>query len=170
MDIVFKPPIFLPLVLGGLVVVAALASLLKKGSPARKIAGLVVPVVVAGVVLFFLYRTTHLVADAAGIHTDTYGKQQIAWSQVSSARVVDNLATSPYALGARVGGTAIRDYRAGWFTLANGASAFVVVEQPGKALVVEGNGKTFILAPKGLDDFITAVAQHVPVEQTGGTK
>jgi hypothetical protein len=170
MDIAFKPPVFLPLVLGGIVLVAVLASLLKKSSPARRITGIIVPVVVAAGLMIFLYRTTHLVADDTGIHTDTYGKQAVAWSQVTAARVVPDLAGSPYALTMRVGGTAIKENKSGWFKMASGATAFAVVEQSGKALVVEGDGKTFVLAPKAFDEFVAAVAKHVTVEQAGGAQ
>jgi hypothetical protein len=161
MDIAFKPPVMLLVVFLAIITVAVLAVLLKKMPRWRKIAGLAISVAVCVTLLLVLYRTKHLVADDQGIHTDTYGRQSIAWTAVTSARLVPDLASSPWALQARVGGTAIGEFRSGWFRLANGTTAFVTVEASGRAVVIEGDGKTFIFAPRELDAFAAAIEKHV---------
>jgi len=168
MEIAFKPPVLMPLIFGAVVLVAALAVLLKKMSMVRKVLGLGITVVVCGLLTFFLYRTTHLVADDAGLRMDTYGRQQLAWTEVTSARLVENLAASPWAPKVRTGGTSIGDFQSGWFKLANGLTGFLVVEQRGEALVIEGAGKVFVLAPKGIEELAAVVARHVTVTREGG--
>jgi hypothetical protein len=168
MDIAFKPPVVILAALGVVVLAAVLAVLLKQMAAWRKVLTVVIAVGVCGVVFFLLGRTTHLVVDDAGIHADTYGRQSLSWSGVSRAILVENLASSPYALVMRTNGSSVGDFKTGWFRLADGSTAFVTAEIPGRALVILGDGKTFVFAPRELDAFTAEVAKHVPVQRGGG--
>jgi hypothetical protein len=168
MDIAFKPPVPMLVILGVIVVVAVLAALLKKMETWKKVLTIVLAVGVCGAVFFFLFRTTHLVVDDAGIHTDTYGRQSILWSSVSKTILVENLSATPYAPVLRTNGVSVGDFKSGWFRLADGSTAFVTAEIAGRALVIQGDGKTFVFAPRELDAFAAEVAKHAQVAREGG--
>ena len=168
MDIAFEPPVVMLLVIVGILVVAVIAVLLKRMQPWKRILTIGLAVVVCGALTFFLYRTSHLIVDDQGIRTDTYGSQSIAWTEVRAVTVVADLKSSPYALTMRTNGAAVGDYHAGWFRMANGQTAFVTTELPDRAIVIEGDGRTFVFGPKEFDAFVAAVAKHVSVHQQGG--
>jgi hypothetical protein len=163
MDIAFKPTLLPALALGALFVVSVLAALLKRMAPWKKIATIVFTAVVCGGLAFFFSRTTHLVIDDEGIRTDTYGRISIPWSAVEKAALVDDLGASSYALKARTNGVALGDYRAGWFTLSDGRTAFVTMETGNRALVIEADGKPYVFGPREADAFLEAVSRHVTV-------
>jgi hypothetical protein len=165
MTIVFHPPVLLPLILGGAMLVVIVAALLKRDPLWKKLLAIGLGLAVCGGVLLWMYRDTHLVVGDAGIRADTYGAVSIPWGEVKSAVVVSDLAGSPYAPKMRTNGSSIGDSRSGWFRLADGSSAFLTTERSDKALVITTAGTTYIFAPRDLDAFVEAVAVHVTVSR-----
>ncbi len=168
MDIAFKPPVLMFFVLGALLLVVVLAALLKKMEPWKKGLTAAAGVVLCVAIGIFTLRTTHLVVDDAGIRATTYGTHTIAWADVRKAVVVNDLPASPWALVARTGGTALGDFKAGWFRLQNGTKAFVTTEIKDRALVIETSAATWVLAPRDFDAFVAQVSRHATVTETTG--
>jgi hypothetical protein len=146
MDIVFRPPVYVLIVFAAVFVVVLLAALLKKMDIWKKILTIVLGAAVCGALIFFFYRPRHFIVDAQGIQADTYGKVSIPWGCIEKAIVVNDLASSPYALRLRTNGVAIGSFRSGWFQTAGGQSAFVTTETAGPTLVIEAEGKLYIFA------------------------
>jgi hypothetical protein len=161
MDFVIMPSSFPLLIVAGVVGVALFSLLRKQVTPVRRIVSIAIVIVACGAILLVTYRPRHLVVDGQGIRFGTAANQSVEWSRISSARLVADLDSSPWALASRTAGTAIGEYRSGWFRLKNGASAYVVVEANGAAVIVEGDGKTFVYAPKDVAAFADEVAKHV---------
>jgi hypothetical protein len=168
MEFAFSPPTYAYAIIAVIVVVAALAIFLKKMAGVTRIISLVLVVVAGGALAFFLLRTTHIVVDAQGIRTDTYGRQSLPWDSVKEAVVVSDLSASAYALRVRTGGTSLGDFRAGWFRLADGRKAFVTTELRDRALVIETDGMTWVFGPRDFDAFVAQVRRYVPVTGAGG--
>jgi hypothetical protein len=165
MTVVFKAPLLLLVIIIAAFVVAVLATLLKKSAPWRKILSLGLAIVICGGLLIWQYHDTHLVVDGLGIHADTYGKVNISWSDVEKTAVIQDLASSPYEPKLKTNGIGMGSYRAGWFKLANGSSAFVTLEIPNEALLIEAGTTSYLFGPKEFDAFVNAVASHVTVEK-----
>ncbi|HSV92480.1 MAG TPA: PH domain-containing protein, partial [Desulfobacterales bacterium] len=144
----------------------ALFSLLRRqGTVVRRVVSIAIVVVVCGAILLFTYRPRHLLVDGQGLRIGTAANQSIEWSAVTAARLVTDLDSSPWALAARIGGTSIGEYRSGWFKLRSGATAYVLMEAGSAAVVVEGDGKTFVYAPKDFAAFVDEVAKHVALQR-----
>ncbi len=168
MDLAFKPPVVMIVILGAVVLAAVLALFLKRTETWKKVLTVVLTLGACGAAFLFVLGTRHLVVDEAGIHAGMNGRQSISWTSVSRAVLVENLASSPWAPVRKTTGTSFGKLKSGWFRLADGSTAFLMVETPGRALVVQGNGKTLVLAPAALDALASEVAKHVPVERGGG--
>ncbi len=172
MSFTLTPSVLGYVVLGVVVVAAVLAIVLKKMEAWKKIMTAGIVVVLCGAVTFFLLRPAHLVVDGQGISSDAYGKHSIAWTDVSRAVVVSDLASSPYAIGMRMGGiSGLGDYKAGWFKLANGTKALVTTALRDRALVIVTGDGTYVFGPGEFDAFVAQVAKHVNVttEQGGAS-
>jgi hypothetical protein len=165
MDFVIRPPSFMLLMLAGVVGIALFSLLRRQVTVVRRVVSIAVVIVVCGVILLVTYRPRHLVVDGQGVRIGTAANQSVDWTAITSARLVTDLDSSPWALVARTGGTSMGDYRSGWFKLRNGASAYVLMEAGGAAVIVEGDGKTFVYAPKDLAVFADEVAKHVALQR-----
>jgi hypothetical protein len=165
MDIAFKPSILLPIIFAAVVIVAVLSVLLKKGAMWRKITGIAISVAVCGTLMFFLYRTTHLFVDEQGIRATTYGKVSIPWQSVKKAVLLESLSASPYNPVRRTNGVAMGDFRAGWFSLGDGRTAFVTVQGTDRALVLETEGKLYVFGVGDMDAFLQEVSRHVILQE-----
>jgi hypothetical protein len=174
MEIVLAGPslLFAVILFGALLAASAATLLRKKGTGRQKALQIAIAAIVVGVVLFFVYRPKHVTVDSDAISSNAYGSISIPWNSVTKAFVVDSLDSSAYKPVRRVGGAAIGDYKAGWFTLTDGKKVWVVIETPGKTLIVEANGMLYLFSPKELDRFIQEVERHVSLSESadGGTK
>jgi len=168
MDIAFRAPVALIVILCAAAVAVVLAVTLKRMALWRKVLGCVVALAACGLVLFLVLGRMHLVVDDTGIHAGRNGSQTIAWAAVDKAVLVRDLATSTWAPVRKTTGTSLGSFKSGWFLLADGSVGFLMVDTAGRALVVKGSGKTLVLAPRELDALAAEVAKHVPVEKEGG--
>jgi hypothetical protein len=165
MDFVIRPPSFMLLILAGVVGIALFSLLRRQVTMVRRIVSIAIVVVVCGVILLVAYRPRHLLVDGQGLRIGTAANQSLDWSAVTGAHLVPDLGSSPWALVARTGGTSMGEYQSGWFKLRNGASAYVLMEAGSAAVVVEGDGKTFVYAPKDFAAFADEVAKHVALQR-----
>ncbi len=170
MSFAFNPPVIAYVILGAIVVVVVVAVLLKKKLEAwKKLLSIGAVAVVCVVFAVLVLRTSHVVVDGQGISSDGYGKHSISWTDVSRAVAVSDLASSPYAIGMRMGGiSGLGDYKTGWFRLANGARALVTTTLTDRALVIEAGGGTYVFGPQDFDAFVAEVAKHVNVTREQG--
>jgi hypothetical protein len=162
MDIVLSrpSPIVLIVVIGALLAGIA-ALLLRKGALWPKVLGIAASVIVCTVLLLVLYREKHLVVNGAGITATSYGTAVIPWTDVTRATVVDDLNASPYKPAAKTGGTDVGDYKAGWFRLENGKTAWVTIEAAGKALVIEAGEKIYVFGLRDFQPFLSEVEKYI---------
>jgi hypothetical protein len=165
MDVLIRPPSFLLLILAGVVGIALFSLLRRQVTAVRRAVSIAIVIVVCGAVLLVAYRPRHLVVDDQGVRIGTTANQSVAWSEVSAARLVSDLGSSPWAPATRTAGTSIGAFRSGWFRLNNGASAYILMEAGNAAVIVEGAGKTFVYAPKNLAAFADEVAKHVSLQR-----
>jgi hypothetical protein len=169
MDIVLKASPYILALIGGVGIVAIIATLLKRWEPRRKILTAALVVVVCGGVLLFMSRDKHIVVDDQGIHTNAYGRVSLTWSNVEKAMVVDSRAGSPYAPRMRTNGVSAGSYHVGWFKLADGTTAFAAIEIPDKALLIQANGTDYLFGPPEWDAFLAEVAKHVSIQKGEGS-
>ena len=165
MDFLIRPPSFMLLILAGVAGIALFSLARRQMTAVRRVVSIAVVIVVCGVILLVANRPRHLVVDGQGVRSGTAANLSIEWTAVTSARLVADLDSSPWAPVARTGGTAMGEYRSGWFTLRNGVSANVLIEAGGAAVIIEGDGKTFVYAPKELALFTDEVAKHVALKR-----
>jgi hypothetical protein len=164
LDIVFKAPLFLLYVIAAVLVVGLTSVLLKRSPVQRKILGSVALLVACGAFLIIFYRDRHLVLDEQGIHANLYGRHEIPWSSIKRAVDIEHLPGSPYAPVRRTSGTAIGNYRTGWFTLAGGGSAFLVMQEADRALLIEDGTTRYLIGVKDMDGLLREVGKHVSIE------
>lgn len=169
MTIVFPPPAFLLWVCVAVWVIVIPMLLLKKGPKGPKITGALIVFLVTAGLLFFFYRSTTLKVGAEGISLDTYGKQQFTWQQVKLAFVVEDVANSEYKPVYRSNGTGLPGFRAGWFKLKNGKSAFLTVTTNTQALMIRADATLYMLSPDDFPAFLAEVKKHITVPKVDPT-
>jgi len=163
MTIVFKAPLAILIVAAAVFVVVVLAALLRKDVLWRKLLSVGFAFLLCGGLILWRYHDTKLVVDGQGIHADTYGKVNIAWSDVAKAQLIANIAASPYGPTNKAWGLGIGSSKMGWFRLRNGSTAFVTVENPEEALMIQTGSTTYVFGPNDFQAFVDAVAAHVTV-------
>lgn len=116
--------------------------------------------------LFFMSRTllpstggTKVTLGETLTVTSGYGKIDIAKSDIISAAVIDYKTDPSLHPTIRTNGTAIGDYRLGWFVLANGKKAFIMTATP-QAVAIELTDKYVMVAPEDFDGFVKAVSDN----------
>lgn len=151
----------------GVVAIAGIAGIAFDRSKAKRIltAIIIIPA------LFFLARS--LLPAAAGAKVTLgetltvisgHSKIEIAKSDVISATVIDYKTDPNLHPTIRTMGTAIGDYRTGWFVLANGKKAFMMTATT-QVVAFELPDKYVLVAPKDFDQFVKAVNDgFVPVK------
>jgi hypothetical protein len=167
MDFVFAPTSTIFYVLAPIVAVALLAALLamRLGRwPAWKAFLIPVPILVVCAFIAHLARQPHhLIVDEIGLRADDHGGVAVPWAAVRRARVVVDVWSSPDRPARRTGGTADGPYRSGWWTLADGRGAYLMMERSDRALVLEDDATTYLLAPRDLDRLVAEVGRHVAI-------
>ena len=166
MEIVIEAPKFLLWVVLGIDLVAVSSILLKKGRLARRVAAMAVVAVVSVLLLVFLYRPGRLSVTPEGLVDATYGRSiSTPWTEVRRAAVVRNLAGSEYRPTVKMNGNGLPNLKTGWYRLAGGRTARVLVQSSADALVVETDRTLYVLAPDRLADLVAVVRGHVAVEE-----
>ncbi|MGE5559462.1 MAG: PH domain-containing protein [Chloroflexota bacterium] len=152
----------------GVVAIAGIAGVAFGGSKAKRIMTAIVIIPV----MFFLVRTLlpapggmKVTVGETMVVSSSYGKLEIAKSDVISAVVVGELNADPDLRPTlRTNGTAIGEYKLGWFTLANGKKAFIMTATP-EVVALELPDKYVIVAPSDFAGFVRALNERfVPVE------
>lgn len=161
-EIVFRPPVAILLVALGVVVVGIVAAFMKKGESGRKVTSIVIVLAVAGGMLVFLYRATTLTVDAAGLEVSGTISADLDWADVDVVVLERNLGGSEFRPTVRTRGASAGSYRSGRFTLANGASAQVLMERTDQAAVLVAGDLTHVFAPAEIDVLFDALREYAP--------
>jgi len=162
-EVVFRPPNAILFVAIGVVVVGLISAFLKKGETGRKIAALVIVIVVAGGLVLVLYRPVTLTVDADGITTSGLNGIEISWDEVDHAYYETNLVVSEYRPTVRSRGAAIGNYRSGRFILSNGNPARVLMERADQAVIIVTPDLTYLFAPRDVQSLADAVNEYRPL-------
>jgi len=160
-EIVIPAPSFILWVVIGLDVVVIASVLLKKGSLVRRLSALAVVAVVSVFLLVFLYRPIRLsVTDDAMVDATYFRSITVPWGDVTSAFLVPGFVESEYRPSFKVNGNSIPGLKTGWFKLANGRTARVLIQESPDALVLETNDTLWVLAPDRLDELVVALRER----------
>lgn len=166
MEIVIEAPKFLLWVVLGIDVVAVSSILLKKGQLAKRLAALAIVAVVSVFLLVFLYRPGRLSVTPDSLVDATYGRViSTPWSEVKRAAVVRDFAKTGYRPAFKTNGNGLPNLKTGWYRLADGRTARVLIQSSVDALVLETERTLFLLAPDRLPDLVAAVRGHVSVDE-----
>ncbi|MBN1411002.1 MAG: hypothetical protein JW969_09160 [Spirochaetales bacterium] len=151
----------------GVAVIAVSAVLLKKGKPVMKVSIIAAVVIVSGILLFFFYKDSHIMINESGITADTYGEFSIKWRDIQKAYLVPDISESEYAPGMRVHGVAIGDLAIGRYTLKNGKTAMVTIEQKGECAVIVTGKDIYLFGVKKMDEFIEGFKRYREFDDNG---
>ena len=167
MEILIAPPRFILWLVLGIDAVAVASVLLKKGKLVRRLISLGVVAAVSVVLLVSLYRPARLsVTDEAMVDSTYFRTLTVPWSDLTDAVIVRDFGASEYRPTLKVGGSSMPGLQTGWFKLANGATARVVIQSSADALILRSADTLWVLAPDRLSDLVAAIrARGVQVRE-----
>jgi hypothetical protein len=166
MQIAIETPIILLWIILGADLVAIASILLKKGKLLVRLIAVAAVAVLSAVLLLLVYRPHSLSLTAAGIVDGTYGRRiTTPWSEVREARLVRDFAAGEYRPTLKVNGNGLARLKTGWFKLANGRTARVLIQSSADALLLETEHALYLLAPDRLAELVAAVREQTNVTE-----
>lgn len=152
----------------GIVAVLGVVGIAFSDSKAKRILSAVIIIPV----LFFLGtvliprpgKTKVILGEQLVITAPPYSTITIARDDIVAASVVNLKEDTPFRPTLRTNGTAMGDYRVGWFMLANGKKAFIMTASP-EVVCLELRDKYVLVAPTDFNGFVAALNDRfVPVK------
>lgn len=154
---------FIFIIFGAVFLVTILAMLLKKGDRHKKIISLAVLVVVFIALFISFGRPSEIVVNEKGIKSGVYGKIEFSWDEVETARYIDNYQNTKYKPSLKISGTAMKDFRAGKFRLANGKTVKLVTQSVDDAVLFSTAEGDFLFAVDEIDTMIEIASKYTEV-------
>lgn len=148
----------------GIVVVTVVSAVLSTGSRTKKLASMIVAVVVIGIVAYFVLQPAHFSAGEDGVTWTGFGSTSFDWDRVDEARHIADLEGSPYRPVVRINGAGMGSYQAGLFRLANEQTARIFLTQSREAVLFTVSGETYLVGPEPVDEFVDIVGRYVELE------
>jgi hypothetical protein len=149
-------------ILIGVAAVVVLSLFLKKGEWKKKLISLGITVVIIGVLIFVFQKPVSLAVDEQGISYSRNKTTEIPWQTVNRVFIVEDYMNSPYRARLKTNGTAVGDYRTGWFKLENGETAKLLMEQDKTGLVIVTGETVHIIGPDDFSTFVNGVREYLP--------
>jgi hypothetical protein len=169
-EFMLSPPPTVLYVAAGILGVAIVSLILKKGEPVRKAIGVGIAVVVVAAIVLYVYRPVTIRVGEERVEVRGAGGLALEWEDVESAVYVEDLRTSPFRPTVRTRGVAIGGYRTGRFLLSNGDAARVFMVQAEDAVIIQTDERTYVFAPENADEMAEAVDTYRVYEDEGGSE
>ncbi|MFP4383686.1 MAG: PH domain-containing protein [Spirochaetia bacterium] len=157
-----QPPAVMLFILIGVAAVVVLSLFLKKGEWKKKLFSLGITVVVIGVLIFVFQKPVTMTVSDQGVTYSRNKTTEIPWNTVDRMFIVEDYMNSPYRARLKTNGTAVGEYRTGWFKLENGDTAKLLMEQDETGLVLVTGGTVHILGPDDFKTFIDGLREYLP--------
>ena len=154
MEAVIAPPKMFWAIAGGILVIALLSLIIKKGNWQRKITALIIVVVILAGFMFVTYRPISLLVDSTGLSFRKVRTTNLLWHEIEQALYIENLIGSEYKPQTRMAGTGIGSYKVGRFRLRDGSPAHLYMEQEESVLLIRTAERRYLFGPKDIEPFV----------------
>lgn len=153
------------LIFGIIFAIVVLSMLLKKGDLPKKVISLVIMTAVFAFVFFMFGRPTKIVMDETGLNSRVYGTIEFEWTEITDAILIENYQQTEYKPALKINGSAVKDFRAGYFRLSNGEKAKLVTQSSDDALLIRTAEKTYLFAVDELDSMIAYLSRYIKITE-----
>lgn len=133
----------------------------KKG-PLNYILGSIVCIVI-GIFITHLARggTLKIEDQSVTMKIPIYSQKSFSFDEVTKTGLVDLNADSPYLPVKKKSGTAIKNFKSGWFQLKNGEKTFLLLEGKKAIYIKTNNGDTYLIGIKNFDQLVEKFQQNI---------
>jgi len=132
----------------------------KKG-PLNYILGSIVCIVVGIFITHIAKGGTLKIEDqTVKMKIPMYSQKSFSFAEVTESATIDLNADSPYLPIKKKSGTAIKNFKSGWFQLKNGQNTFLLLEGRKAIYIKTANGDSYLI---GINNFDQLVDKFKPV-------